>query len=183
MPVLSLSGDVRAAVVVVPILLLLFIFGYARRGVSRLDRMNGAYVTRQVARVKLSPTPGEAEDVNSARVGLGPESADMGSNQSSSYQASSRFTRLAADPAAQRLLQSMRQDSERIRRKRANQIPIVVPTPGRSDSEARRLRQEVETLRRENEMFRYLQSQAVLATTAPDDAPPPYTPRDEPPQS
>jgi len=184
MPVFNLLGEYRTAVVVISFLVLLFIFTRIRREARFVDVMTGGHVTRQVPRAKSPHTPTKAEDVDLARMQQGLESADMRQNEANSHQTFGRFIPLEADPSAQRLLGSMRRDSERIRRKRAEQTPIVVPASSHSGSEARRLRNEVEDLRRENEMFRYLQSQAIFATAStPSDAPPPYTPRNEPPRT
>ncbi|KAG5341898.1 hypothetical protein C0989_007338 [Termitomyces sp. Mn162] len=64
------------------------------------------------------------------------------------------FVSLANDNAAQNLLDGMRQDSERLRSARAQQPPADT-----SDSDLQRLRDEVENLRRENDIYRSLERQ------------------------
>ncbi|KAG6876857.1 hypothetical protein C0992_011530 [Termitomyces sp. T32_za158] len=64
------------------------------------------------------------------------------------------FLPLANDSASQNLLESMRQDSERLRNARAQRQPADTASP-----DVRRLREEVEDLKRENEIYRSLARQ------------------------
>ncbi|GLB41242.1 hypothetical protein LshimejAT787_0904570 [Lyophyllum shimeji] len=184
----SLFGGINAAVVIVVIslLVLVFISRHTRRGMRLFDVLNVGLVTRQAARTESPQASAQAEDLDSFRARQGLTTADARPRGVDSRRSPQRFTPLAADPAARSLLESMREETERIRRKRGDRIHIVDPAPSATDAETRYLRNEVENLRRENEMFRYLQSHATLATpptSTPDDAPPPYTLRDEPLQS
>ncbi|KAG6873662.1 hypothetical protein C0995_012596 [Termitomyces sp. Mi166 len=75
------------------------------------------------------------------------------------------FVSLANDNVAQNLLESMTQHSERIRRTRAQQRPADTPS-----SDVQRLRNEVEDLRRENEIYRSLARQTPQTPQLIDDA-------------
>ncbi|KAG6815362.1 hypothetical protein H0H93_010042 [Arthromyces matolae] len=75
---------------------------------------------------------------------------------------SAHFVPLARDTAAQNLLESMRQDSERIRGKRVQQRQTET-----TSADIRRLKHELEDLKRENEIYRSLASHP-LSTSHPD---------------
>ncbi|KAG6830448.1 hypothetical protein H0H87_008086 [Tephrocybe sp. NHM501043] len=88
------------------------------------------------------------------------ESADMSLPRAEDKPVS--FVPLSQDTAAQNLLASMRQDSERIRR-----TQIQRKLPPRPSPEVKKLNDEVEDLRRENEIYRSLAYQEALTAPSP----------------
>ncbi|KAG5635771.1 hypothetical protein H0H81_010151 [Sphagnurus paluster] len=87
--------------------------------------------------------------------------------RASSGTPSTPFTSLAQDTAAQRLLASMREGNERVRRAHAPRAPAR--TASAEEAERWRLRDQVQKLRRANEVFREQRSMVYVPPPPPRD--------------